>query len=89
MEFEFDPEKSRTNASKHGISFEQAKGLWDDELRLVVPARSEDEARFAIIANWQDRLWTGIFTLRGQSVRLISVRRARESEEQLYESTGL
>ncbi len=89
MEFEFDPAKNLANAEKHGITFEQAKELWNDELRLVIPAKSDDEDRFAIVAVWENRVWTGIFTLRGSAVRLISVRRARANEEQLYESTSL
>ncbi|MGM0581844.1 MAG: BrnT family toxin [Bacteroidota bacterium] len=36
--FEFDPEKSNSNKSKHGIDFNEAKKLWDDPSRLVIPS---------------------------------------------------
>ncbi len=84
MEFESDPEKSRLNAEKHGIDFDQAQELWSDPRRLIVEARSETEPRFAIIAELHGRLWTGIFTLRDTSIRIISVRRSRHGEKEGY-----
>jgi len=45
VRFEFDPAKSSANATKHGIDFEQAQALWDDENYLEIPARTEDEPR--------------------------------------------
>jgi uncharacterized DUF497 family protein len=89
VDFEFDSTKSASNKEKHGIDFQQARGLWDDQFRLIASARTTDEPRFAIIARWNSKLWTGIFTLRDGTVRIISVRRAREEEKAFYESAGL
>jgi len=89
MEFDFDPNKSRMNREKHGLDFVEAQNLWLDDSRLVIPARTDDEPRFAIIARWGERIWTGIFTTRGQTIRLISVRRARDEEKELYESATI
>lgn len=50
MEFEFDENKSMSNKVKHGIDFIEAQRLWQDELRLEVPARTEDKSRFTVIA---------------------------------------
>lgn len=50
MKFEFDENKSMSNKVKHGIDFIEAQRLWQDELRLEVPARTEDESRFTVIA---------------------------------------
>ncbi|NWK57825.1 BrnT family toxin, partial [Verrucomicrobiaceae bacterium N1E253] len=58
--------------------------LWRDPRRVIVEARSESEPRFAIIAQLRGKVWTGIFTPRGDSVRIISVRRSRHGEEQGY-----
>jgi len=88
MEFEFDQAKSLSNQAKHGISFHEAQKLWDDPFRVVIPAITVDEARFAIVATWSSKLWTEIFTHRGTSTRIISVRRARPEEKELYESPG-
>ncbi len=86
MEFEYDPEKSDANRSKHGIDFEQAKELWADDDRLVIPARTESEPRWAMIAQRGANVWAAFYALRGDRVRLISVRRARPNEKAIYES---
>lgn len=84
MDFEFDKKKSQSNAQKHGIDFEEAQCLWQDERRLVVEARSETEARYALIARYADKLWTAIYTVRKDRIRIISVRRSRHGEEEGY-----
>jgi uncharacterized DUF497 family protein len=82
--FDYDPEKSETNQSKHGIDFNRAQFLWSDEKRVVVPARSTTEPRGAIIAELDGTLWTAIYTLRGDVIRIISVRRSRDEERKGY-----
>ena len=84
MEFEFDGTKSLINAEKHGIDFTEAQLLWRDERRLVVEARTETEPRYAIIASHEGKLWTAIFTVREDRIRIISVRRSRHGEEEGY-----
>ena len=56
MDFEYDASKSARNKEKHGIDFEEAKGLWDDEDRLLFPAKSETEPRFAMLAKYRQRV---------------------------------
>ncbi len=84
MEFEFDAAKSRTNLDKHGIDFVEAQRLWADEDRLEIPARTEDEPRYVLIAAVGQKLWSACFTYRKGRIRLISVRRARKEERALY-----
>jgi uncharacterized DUF497 family protein len=86
MEFEYDPAKSGQNEEKHGVNFEQAKELWLDEDHLVIPARSEGEQRWALLGKMENKIWVMFYTLRGERVRIISVRRARSNEEEFYES---
>jgi len=86
MEFEFDPAKSGRNKQKHGIGFEEAQELWDDSDAVGFPARSDDEERFAFLSRRKGKLWVAFYTVREEKVRLISVRRARANEEELYES---
>lgn len=86
MDFEFDPEKSRTNILKHGIDFQAAKTLWLDERRVEIPARTEDEPRFILIARLLGKLWVAVYTPRGDKIRIISVRRAHPTEVKIYES---
>jgi uncharacterized DUF497 family protein len=84
MEFEFDPAKSETNLRKHGIDFRTAQELWKDQYAAILDARSESEPRFALIAYYRGKLWIAFFTERSTSIRLISVRRARTEEEEIY-----
>jgi hypothetical protein len=85
MKFEWDAKKSRTNKVKHGIDFETAKGLWLDENRIEIQAPYPVEDRSIIIGQLHNKLWTGIYTLRGDAIHIISVRCAREKEATLYE----
>jgi uncharacterized protein len=84
VEFEYDAAKSYANAQKHGIDFEQAKALWDDPRAAAVTLRYRNEPRFALCAKWNEKIWLAVYTLRGQKVRLISVRRARTNERAIY-----
>lgn len=86
MAFEYDPEKSAANLAKHGIDFEEAQRLWDDPRMLEAPARTDDEPRFLVIGRIDDTYWSAVCVLRGDKVRLISVRRARKQEIEHYES---
>ena len=85
-EFEFDPEKSARNREKHGINFVEAQQLWDDPDLIEIPAKTEDEARFLIIGAIRQKHWSGIVTYRNENIRIISVRRSRKEEVELYES---
>ncbi len=86
MYFEFDPTKSKNNKKKHGIDFIEAQELWDDPELLEVPAKTTNEQRFLVIGKISVKHWSGIITYRGENIRIISVRRARDEEVELYES---
>jgi len=85
MDFEFYINKSRNNKQKHGIDFHDAKRLWDDENRLVIPAKKMDELRFLLIGQINYKLYSAIYTLRSDIIRIISVRRSRKEERIIYE----
>lgn len=86
MDFEYDPEKSRANKAKHGIDFEEAQALWQDERLIEAPARTDDEPRYLVVGKIGNRHWSAVCVRRGVRVRIISVRRAREQEIEHYES---
>ena len=86
MEFEFDKRKSQFNKKKHGIDFIEAQNLWDDLDRIEIPAKTIDEERFLIIGKIYDKYWSAIVTYRNEKVRIISVRRSRKEEIDIYES---
>lgn len=87
MDFEFDVAKSKANREKHGIDFVEAQHLWEDEDRLEIPARTQDEPRYVLIAVYKQKLWAACFTFRNERIRLISVRRARKEERGLYDES--
>ena len=86
MLFEFDPVKSESNLAKHGIDFVAAQALWEDPDLLEIPARTVDEPRCLVIGMINGKHWAGVITYREVNIRIISVRRARAEEVELYES---
>jgi uncharacterized DUF497 family protein len=85
MKFEWDDKKSLVNKSKHGIDFSKAIEMWRDDNRLEIQAPYPLEERSILIGKIDKKLWTAIFTYRGDDIRIISVRRSRKKEERLYE----
>jgi uncharacterized DUF497 family protein len=86
MKFEFDPKKSGDNKQKHGIDFIEAQALWDDPDLLEIPARIEDEPRFLVVGKIYGKPWSGVITYRADIIRIISVRKSRNEEVEVYES---
>ena len=84
--FEFDKNKSDSNKHKHGIGFDTAKKLWEDPNRIEIPARWVNESRYILIAWLDDELWTAVYTIRNKNTRLISVRKSRRDEKEIYDS---
>ena len=84
MKFEWDETKSLRNKGKHGIDFERATDLWKDGNRVELHASYPLEDRGIMIGKIGKKLWTAIFTIRGETTRIISVRRARKREREFY-----
>lgn len=88
--FEYDPGKSAANKDKHGIDFEEAQALWRDEQRLELGVMEYGgETRRLFVGTVGDRCWTAVVTDRDGATRIISVRRARRSEEMAYDRGGI
>ena len=86
MEIEFDSKKSDDNKKKHGIDFNEAQALWDDPDLIEIPVKTSDEPRFLVIGKIAEKHWSGVITYRGETIRIISVRRSRREEVEIYES---
>ena len=84
--FEYDNNKSTSNLSKHGIDFVTAQKLWLDPELVEIQAKSRDEPRFIVIARIAKKHWSAVITHRANTIRIISVRRSRKTEVELYES---
>ena len=87
MEFEFDDNKSETNKQKHGIDFYEAQKLWEDIDFIEIPVKTSDEPRFLVIGKISGKHWSGVITYRSEKIRIISVRRSRKEEIDIYESS--
>ena len=86
--FEWDNHKAADNASKHGVTFEEAASSFGDPCSLTVADadHSESEDRSILLGlSFKQRLLVTVFTERGESVRIISARRASRSEAFQYE----
>lgn len=88
MEFEWDAQKAAKNLSKHGVTFDEAKTIFDDPLYIDFydPDHSDEEERHLIIGESQrGRLLIVSYTEREDTARLISAREATPAERKDYE----
>ena len=88
MKFEWDENKAAVNLSKHGISFEEAKTVFDDPLYVDFydPDHSDEEERYIIVGESQPgNLLIVSYTERADFIRLISARKVTRVEREVYE----
>jgi hypothetical protein len=88
MEFEWDQKKAKLNLSKHGVSFEEAKTVFNDPLYVDFydPDHSEEEYRYIIIGeSSQGRILLVSYTERKDKIRIISSRQVTKNERQAYQ----
>jgi hypothetical protein len=83
VQFEFDPRKSESNKTKHGIDFVEAQALWNSRHTLL-SAKDTLEKRYMIIGTIGTEHWSAIITYRGATIRTISVRKATATEIETY-----
>ncbi|HEX8707326.1 MAG TPA: BrnT family toxin [Pyrinomonadaceae bacterium] len=88
MRFEWDDEKAASNLEKHGVSFGEATEVFYDPNALegYDTRHSMNEARFFIIGLSSRRLLYVVYAEReGETIRIISARRAVQKEQEDYE----
>ena len=88
MIFEWDADKATKNLSKHGVSFDEAKTVFNDPFYIDFydPAHSDEEERYLVIGeSSNDRLLIVSYTEREETVRLISAREITLAERKDYE----
>lgn len=85
--FEWDKAKANRNWAKHGISFADTFGVFEDPNALTLDDFEQDEERFVTIGmDSFGRVLVVVYTWRGDSIRVISARKATRSEVRQYES---
>ena len=64
--FEYDTVKNEKNKEKHGIDFEDAQKLWDDEDLYEFDLKFIDEDRLGNVARMNGKHYTAVTTIRGE-----------------------
>ena len=88
LTFEWDEEKSRSNFRKHGVSFEEAKTVFNDPFActIVDPDHSDEEERYIDIGtSSKGRVVVVWYTERNENIRIIGCRNATKKERKDYE----
>ena len=85
MRFQWDENKNLINQKKHGISFQTASRVFEDENRIEIydDMHSFNEDRYNTIGVVNDVLFV-VYTERKDNIRIISARLATREERRLY-----
>ncbi len=86
--FEWDPAKAKINFEKHGVRFEEAMTVFDDEMAITIFdfGHSQAEDRFVDLGRAKNgTLLSVVYTEREGRIRLIHARRANREERRFYE----
>lgn len=89
--FEWDEEKDLLNQRKHGVSFEEAKTVFNDPRSLTIAddQHSDEEDRYLDLGiSSRGRLIVVSYTEREPNIRIISCRKATKSERKTYEQAN-
>ena len=86
MNYEWDPNKAKSNYKKHGVRFADAVGVFEDENAITIPDAHENEDRFITIGrDFLNRILVVVYTFRDVIIRIISARKATGREKKIYE----
>ena len=90
MKFDWNPDKNKSNIKKHGVDFEEAETVFQDEMALELfdDEHSEDEDRYIIIgisSKTRELMVCHCYRNGGNVIRIISARRATKTEIAFYE----
>lgn len=88
MDISYDPRKNERNVRERGISFERATEF-DFETAIYTPDRRKDygELRIRAIGYLGARLHVLVYTMRGEWLHVISLRKANTRERKKYEAS--
>jgi uncharacterized DUF497 family protein len=86
VEFEWDPRKAETDRHKHGVEFLDAVIVFDDDRGITLLDENPTEERYVTFGmDAQGRVLAVSYTLRGNTMRIISARKATAREREQYE----
>jgi uncharacterized DUF497 family protein len=86
VDFEWDPAKAAANRRKHGVSFADAVGVFEDDRALTLEDQHPEEERWVTIGRDPlGRVLVVSYCWRENRIRLISARKAARREVRSYE----
>ena len=89
MRYEWDEAKAAGNHAKHGVAFDNVKDFeWESALVIVDSRRDDSESRLIAVSTINERLHVLVYTQRGYTIRVISLRKANEREFSNYEKAS-
>ncbi len=84
MDFEWDGAKRLANIAEHRVDFRDAQELFDGRPVITPVSRLHQEQRSLTTGNLGGRFVTVVWTWRGDAIRLILARRARDDERRAF-----
>ena len=88
MEIEFDPAKTKLNIARHGVDIALAESFEIETALIEIDDRHDyGEIRYIAIGYLTERLHVMVFTIRDQTMRVISLRKANRKERERYEGS--
>lgn len=90
MNFEWDASKAALNLQKHGVAFEDAQNVFYDLLRIERYDDRDDycEDRWVTVGLVHYRLLSVAYTVRNETIRIISARKADSDEQKQYRAAN-
>jgi hypothetical protein len=86
MDYEWDPNKARSNLEKHDVDFADAVTVLEDDAALTIRNDDPEEERWITLGRDAfERVLVVVYTWRGERIRLISARKATPRERKYYE----
>lgn len=86
MRLEWDEAKNKTNFRRHGVYFQAAEEVFASRVLTIVDTRRDyGEARYIKLGSLRGRAVVMVHTPRGESTRVISMRKANDRERKAYQ----
>jgi uncharacterized DUF497 family protein len=86
MTYEWDEQKRKMNIIKHGLDFYVAVFVFDDpnKIEMIDNRKDYGEERKIVLGKVNDDIIIVVYTMRGENIRVISVRPAKQKERRIY-----
>ena len=85
LQYEWDPHKAQANFSKHKIAFADAVSAFGDDYAITIGDEHPNENRYILLGkDAQNRILVVIYTYRDERIRIISARKATQTEINEY-----